>query len=118
MLIVWVIGAPVLAFVVLYKHRNNLEEGSIKKYLLMIYQGIRPEIFYWEFVNTIRKSLIIAINTTMSLISVNYRVLISIVCLLGFIRLQLRLKPFRNEENNNIEIKAITAGTMALCTED
>lgn len=54
-LIVWVIGMPVFALIMLIKRRHHLEEIGTKKYLLLLYQGLRPQVFYWEFVNIIRK---------------------------------------------------------------
>ena len=58
-LIIWVIGMPVLALVALFKNRNYLESLTMKKYFLLLYQGLRPEVFYWEIVNTLRKFMIV-----------------------------------------------------------
>lgn len=59
MLIVWVIGVPSIALFFLIKHRTELEDMKIKKYLLLIYQGLKHKAFYWEFVNTSRKILML-----------------------------------------------------------
>ena len=66
MLTIWVIGAPWLALVILYKNRKDLDHGSIKNYMLVLYQGLRPNVYYWEFVNTLRKSLVLAVSVFMS----------------------------------------------------
>lgn len=52
---VWVIGMPLLALVILIKNRKDLDDQRIKKYLLILYQGLKPDAFYWEFVNAARK---------------------------------------------------------------
>jgi len=75
MLIIWSFGIPFSAFVLLYKNRNKLEEPEIQKYYLMIYQGLKINRFYWEFVNTTRKIMILAINVFLSLESLFYRLL-------------------------------------------
>ena len=61
-LVVWVFGLPLIAFIVLVRHRHNLEDWSVKKYYLLLYQGLKPNRFYWEFVNTIRKFIILISN--------------------------------------------------------
>ena len=113
-LIIWVISTPIIAFIILYKNRNKLEEESVKKYYLILYQGLTRRVFYWEFINTIRKVIIIGFNTILSIISITYRLLFCIVLLVTVERLQQKLKPYTLEENNDIEIKAIVAGTTVL----
>lgn len=56
---VWVIGMPLIALIVLIKNRKHLDDPRIKKYLLILYQGLRPNAFYWEFVNTARKVIML-----------------------------------------------------------
>ena len=113
-LIIWVIATPVLAFVILFNNRNHLEDDKIKKYYLILYQGLTRDVFYWEFVNTIRKVLLIALNSILSVLSIIYRLLLCIILLITVERLQQRLKPYMLKENNEIEIKAIIAGTTVL----
>lgn len=77
-LIVWVFGCPLVAFIILTKNRSKLEDWSIKKYFLILYQGFKPEVYYWEFVNTSRKFSILAISSLMNSLSVNYQLMASI----------------------------------------
>ena len=114
MLTIWVIGAPWLALVILYKNRKDLDNGRIKNYMLVLYQGLRPNVFYWEFVNTLRKSLILTVSVFMATQSSNYQVLISVTILYCLYRLQLRLHPYKNEENNYLEQHAINSGTITI----
>ena len=43
-----------------------------------------------------------------------YRILLSILVLIIILRIQLKLKPYKVEENNNLEQNMITAGAMTL----
>lgn len=113
-IIVWVIGSPILAFILLYKNKSHLEEGIIKKYLLILYQGLKPKTFYWEFVNTIRKTLILLVNIFLSRVSTFYQIMSAIIILIIVIRLQKYLEPYKLEHNNKIEIHGIIAGTLTL----
>ena len=113
-LIIWVIASPTIAFIILYRKRNRLEDESVKKYYLILYQGLTRQVFYWEFVNTIRKVIIIGFNTILSVISLTYRLFLCVVLLIIVERLQQKLKPYKLQENNRTEIKAIVAGAIVL----
>ena len=112
-LIFWVIGAPWVAYIVLHRNRKNLE-GSIKSYMLMLYQGYKPEVFYWELVNTIRKVLILCCSIFLSTETAIYKILLSIVVLVAILRIQIKLQPYKVEENNNLEQNMIIAGALTL----
>lgn len=75
MLAIWVVGLPLLALGIITKNRKHLEEGKVKKYFLILYQGLKPKAYYWEFVNTFRKFLILILNVTLSNESDYYRIL-------------------------------------------
>jgi len=65
-LVVWVIVCPLIALAIITKHRHNLEDWKVKKYFLILYQGLKPEKFYWEFFNTFRKFLVLLLNVVLS----------------------------------------------------
>ena len=113
-LIIWVVGSPFIALAILYKNRKDLDHGFIKNYMLVLYQGLKPSAFYWEFINTLRKSLVLTVSVFMSTQSSYYQVLISVIILYGVYRLQLRLKPYKYEENNYLEQHAINSGTITI----
>jgi len=75
MMLIWVIGTPLLALSILIHQRNNLDSWEVKKYLLVIYQGLKPKAFYWEFVNTLRKLVILGINALLFSFEAEYRIL-------------------------------------------
>ena len=108
------IATPVFAFYILFKNRNNLEDDNIKQYYLILYQGFTKKEFYWEFVNVFRKVIIIALNSILSVLSIFYKLFLCIILLICVERTQKRLKPYKAQENNDIEIKAIIAGISLL----
>jgi hypothetical protein len=55
MIIFYVFGCPIVAFVILYKNRNRLDDPKVLRYIILLYQGLRHEVYYWELVNTLRK---------------------------------------------------------------
>ena len=113
-MIIWVIIPPLFAFIILFKYRHQLEEDHVKNYYLILYQGLRHKVFYWEFINTIRKVMIISLNTILSVLSLEYRVLFGILLLFAVARIQLMMNPYKLKENNDIEVMSIIAGLLIL----
>lgn len=101
-ILIWSIGIPLCAFIVLFKNRKNLENSHIQSYYLMIYQGLKPNK-YWEFWNTIRKVFILWVNILLSTQSINYRLLSMTTLLVIFYRIQLILQPYKTKINNRLE---------------
>ena len=113
-LIIWVIGVPLFAFIVLSINRHSLDSGPVKKIFLVLYQGLEQKAFYWEFVNTIRKVLLLLFSTVLSVFPLTYSALISITILVVLIHIQMKIDPYEDKKHNHIEIKAVIAGTMTL----
>ena len=59
MILVWGIGIPVSALITMVKLRKKLDSWDVQKYLLMLYQGLKLDRFYWELINTVRKCLLL-----------------------------------------------------------
>ena len=109
-LIIWVIWAPVLALILLFKNIKKAKNNTIKQYFLILYQGLKPNRFYWEFVNTLRKFLIYAAL----LLPDTLKIMCASAVLIISGRIQLRLKPYKEESNNEVELLAINTGTIAI----
>ena len=95
MLIVYVIGAPLLAFFVLFKNRKNLDKPEIIKYILLLYQGLRHERYYWELVNTLRKSTLLGLQVFVPDSYKIVKALVGVLVLFLWALLQARLNPFK-----------------------
>jgi hypothetical protein len=109
-LIVWVTSCPLIALYLLFTSIKKDESNKVKKYLLILYQGLKRDRFYWEFVNTLRKVILLFIL----MLSDTLKILFSATLLYITIRLQIYLKPYRDEANNKIEILALTSGLVTL----
>lgn len=69
----------------------------------MIYQGLKPECFYWEFINIFRKIFLIAVNVFLNLYPNIFKALLALLILTIFSRIQLRVKPYKNPIINALE---------------
>ena len=98
-----------IALFLLFMNREN-DSSKAKQYLLILYQGLKKDKFYWEFVNTLRKVILLFVL----MLSDTLKVLFSATLLYLTIRLQFYLKPYKEEYNNKLEILALTAGLVTL----
>ena len=80
----------------------------------MIYQGFKNDRYFWELVNTIRKVSILAINVFLSRERLAYRIIFLTLLLFLFYRLQIRMEPYKNLINNQLERIEIIAGIFTL----
>ena len=61
-LVKWIVGLPFIGFLYLYRNRRRLENPVIFGRFRLIYQGLKTDMFYWEFINMIRKTVLVLVN--------------------------------------------------------
>ena len=59
MILIWGLGIPISALIVMIRLRKSLDTWNVQKYLLMLYQGLKLECYYWELINSARKILLL-----------------------------------------------------------
>ena len=101
---------PTLALALLFKTRRKNKDNKIRQYFLILYQGLTPQCFYWEFVNILRKTLILA----SLLLSDSLKIILASAVLITSGRIQMHLKPYKNNENNQVEFIAMTSGVVII----
>jgi len=89
---------------------EKAEDNKVKKYFLILYQGLRPKIFYWEFINSLRKILILG----SLLLDDSYKILCSVTVLVTIWKIQNQLRPYKSNGNNEIEILGVNVGIITL----
>ena len=70
---------------------------------MVFYQGLRPQVYYWEFVNTLRKILLICINVLIPIQNLFLKAALALVMMVFFLRLQIFLKPYKLDVISKIE---------------
>lgn len=113
-LVIWVTVAPIVGLILLARNIKKGEDNKVTQYMLILYQGLRPEIFYWEFVNSLRKVLILIILALLASYSSVYKIMTAIIVLIVSFRIQVYLKPYKDPKNNDIEIAGLLAGALTL----
>jgi hypothetical protein len=92
----WVIGIPLYAFILLFKNRKVLDEFNMSSKYRMLYQGFKPQFYYWEFINIIRKTILVSVNAFLALYPDIFRALLSLMILTILMRMQTTFKPYKN----------------------
>lgn len=60
-LVVWGLGVPFFAFVLLSRKKNKLKVLEVKERYGFLYNGYKHEFYYWEVILMYRKILIVVI---------------------------------------------------------
>jgi len=100
----------VAALILLYKNIKKGLENSVNKYFLILYQGLKIKAFYWEFVNTLRKVLLVIILMAPG----EMKIVLSVFVIISSARIQIFIQPYTVPENNKVELYAISAGLVTL----
>ncbi|CAI2360413.1 unnamed protein product [Moneuplotes crassus] len=108
-ILVWVIACPLIAYIVIFRERKKTN-SKIMEYFLIIYQGLKPEVMYWEFVNTMKKVVI----SLFLLFELKVAINLSLIVLLLTARFQIKIKPYKNLENNKIEFLSTMGGATLI----
>ena len=82
----------------------------MNKYFLILYQGLKPKTYYWEFVNTARKVILVIVLMLPDLL----KALLSTVIISTTIRIQIYLRPYRDEDHNKLELLAMVSGLVTV----
>jgi hypothetical protein len=61
-LLFWGLGIPLLALVLITKSRSTLHTTATKAKYGFIYNGYKPEIFFWEIIIIIRKIILVSFS--------------------------------------------------------
>ena len=95
MLVIYVIGAPLLAFGILFRKRNKLSDPQVLMYILLLYQGVKHHRYYWELINTVRKTILLTLHVfitdQLKILKALFGSFVLFLCSI----LQGRLRPFK-----------------------
>ncbi|CAI2377304.1 unnamed protein product [Moneuplotes crassus] len=108
-LVIWVVGIPALGLLILYKAHKS-DSNKMIGYFLILHQGLNDKEFYWEFVNTLRKILIVI----SFLFPNNFKIGLSLIVMVASERLERRFRPYKDDANNNLALLSTVAGIVTL----
>ena len=86
-ILVWIVGVPIIGFIYLFRNRLDLYEPVIFGRYRMVYQGLKAQYFYWEFINILRKIFLVSINVFLNLYPSIFKDLVSLMVVTLLLRL-------------------------------
>ena len=109
MIIIIIFGAiifvipNVFLFLELFINRKQLSSKMIRTRYLLFYLGYKKKFFFWEFVNVLKKCILIIITLKYNARPIE-GLLLSIMALFVFTVLTMWVKPYKLKEMNYLEI--------------
>jgi hypothetical protein len=114
MIILYVAGFPVICFVILFRNRKKLAEPQVVKYFLLLYQGVKHEHYYWELVNTFRKTALLTLHVFITDDLRIMKALLGSFILFTCIIIQIRLKPYKIGVITDLEHREMISSLFTL----
>jgi len=72
--LIWGLILPFILFRKLKKRSKNLHDLEVYAKYSFVYEGLKKNRYYWEFVNVFRKMIVIVIGVFLNLISIQTQV--------------------------------------------
>ena len=113
-LLVWALGIPLGACLILFKKRKLLSSKSTKEMYGFLYNGYRLEAYYWESVTMFRKLGMIFISVFLRSIGTIVQAFSVFLLLLAFTLITMHKKPFRERDLNNLEVLSLIASGVSI----
>lgn len=105
--LLWVIGIPVLQFVLLSRYRTQLDDPQIAAMIGFVYQSYRTPSYWWEAVNVVRRVILAALLAIVPFTRPEVAVLLVLGVLQLCIILQHAFHPFHTKLENRLELASL-----------
>eukprot|EP00347_Sterkiella_histriomuscorum_P016375 403353429 len=113
-IIVWGLGIPLAAFVILFYRRKALDTFEIRQRYGFLYRGFKQSFYYWEIVNMYRKISILFVSVFISSFGVIAQALAVFAILIIFLMINLQKQPYSTHELNNLETMSIVTSMLTI----
>ncbi|CDW82348.1 UNKNOWN [Stylonychia lemnae] len=113
-LIVWGLGIPFFAFLLLLKERKTLESLITRQKYGFLYRGFKRRFFYWEIVITYRKIFLIFIQIFLVQYGVITQAMLVLLMLIFFMSINLTKSPFQTLALNELETVSIITSLLTI----
>jgi hypothetical protein len=112
-LALYVVGMPLLMFVVLFYNRKRLSDSVIKQRIQLLYEGFRLDRWYWELVILVRKVAIVSVAVFLPTKPLQ-QAYGGLVILVASIIAHTLLQPFTTKTLQMFELLSLVTSFMTL----
>ncbi|CDW79966.1 UNKNOWN [Stylonychia lemnae] len=113
-IVVWGLGIPAFAFVLLTRDRQKLNTLEIREKLGFLYNGYKHDFYYWEIVIMYRKIILIFIAVFIQNYGVMTQALIVFLLLIICLILNIKTKPFFLVVLNDLETLSLITSILSV----
>ena len=115
-LIVWGMGLPALAIILLRKHymRSELDDVRVKSIFGFLFNGYRYSTYYWEIIILYRKVFLVFVLVFLSLVSIEVQALVALLIMTVSLVFHMKNAPFETRNLNKLETKSIIAASITI----
>lgn len=110
----WAIGIPVSAFVVLHQSKDLLETERVRARYGFLYNGFRAKAYFWESTIMLRKLAIVAVGTVLSRWGTILQAYVLIFLLLLFVVWSASYRPYSRRVLNCIEVYSLSCSLLSV----
>eukprot|EP00347_Sterkiella_histriomuscorum_P017716 403348268 len=113
-MIVWGLGIPFFAFLLLTKVRLILDKIESRERLGFLYRGYRKQFYFWEIIIMYRKIALIFISVFVSTYGVIAQALIVFILLIVFLFFNIKKQPFQTLALNDLETLSLLTSMITI----
>ena len=115
-IMLYVIGLPLGALLVLRRNKNNLYDESVQFRFGLLYAGYRHEIYWWELSIVVRKvALVIVGGVFGSRLGPDMQVYLALALVMLFIVAHLAMRPFDELSTLHTILHWLELGALVVC---
>ncbi|KAM9960016.1 hypothetical protein ACTFIW_007249 [Dictyostelium discoideum] len=92
---------PIIIFVLLYRHRDRLNDKDIERKLGVFYLKYTPKLYFWDVTLLLKRLSIVAISLLP--FDSKFRSISLVTLGLLYLFIHLKFQPFRSDQDNNLE---------------
>jgi hypothetical protein len=113
-IVVWGLGIPFFALVLMYRDRNRLDQVETKEKFGFLYNGYTQALFFWEIVIMYRKIAMIFISVFIQPQGVISQALLVFLLMIAFLVANLKKKPYLSISLNDLETISLLTSTLSI----
>jgi len=113
MLIVFCIGVPMLALLMLFKYRKSQNE-HVQMVLRFLYDGFKPDRYYWEMVIVLRKFLIVVFIIILRGDQIIHQILGMTFVVQAALLIHVLFRPYTSGRQYRLELMSLVAILITL----
>ena len=113
-LIIWTIGIPIFALLILVRYKRSLNEIYVRRKIGFMFMGYRRKFYFWEIIITYRKLSIAFISIFLYQFGVEFQALAVMIVVMVSFYLQNRYQPFDQKELNHLEMRSIVVSGITM----